>query len=299
MITSRAIREFDPEARFRCEIAAAVLGAGALGAGAQIWGANTAANAQTNAANAAIANQQQMYANNQNVLSPFINAGASQIPQLQNWLSPTGGSTGSNPLSTLISLVTPGANQNATLQQTPGYQFAQQQGARQIQNSLAGRGLGGSPGAITSDIGQYSSGLASTNYNNIVQQLLQTFTGGAGAMQNLVNTGSGAGAALAGVGTNTANSITGSLTGAGSAQAAAANATGAAVGGLGNSASTAALLQALVGGNGSGGIYAGYSGPAYGGGNILTDEYGGNPNSPLPGLNPADYGAPGGTGLFQ
>ncbi len=287
MITSRAIREFDPADRLFASIAAAVLGAGALSAGASVWGANTAANAQTSAAQASIANQQSMYNTNKGVLSPFINAGQQGIGQLQDWLNPSGGSSGSNPLSSLISLITPGPNQNATLSQTPGYQFAQSQGTRQIQNALAGRSLGGSPGAITADVGQYASGLASGNYNNIVQQLLQTFTQGSGAMQNLVNSGVTAGSSLAGVGTNTANSITGSLTGAGNAQAAAANATGAAGATIGNSATTAALLQQLTSGGGGGSIY---SSPTYGGGNVFTDASGGSSSNPLAGLTPADYG---------
>ncbi len=317
MIVSRAFREFTPPA-MTCEIAAAVLGAGALGAGASIYGAQTAAAAQTNAAQMAIQNQQSMYANNSNILSPFINAGAGAIPQLQNWLNPSGGSTGSNPLSqlinfaspsssssplsTLMSLVTPGPNQNATLSQTPGYQFAQDQGTRQITSALAGRGLGGSPGAITADVGQYSSGLASQNYNNIVQHLLQTygagtgalqniFSSGAGALQGLVSTGTSAGGALAGVGTNTANSITGSITGAGNAQAAAANATGGAVAGLGNSAVTSALLAQLTGGGGSGSIYGSLfqnTGPT--GTNYGTTSTGGAPLAGYEGLTPNTSG---------
>lgn len=255
MIESRAFKHQEFRNRCLCSIAAAVLGAGALSAGSSIWGANTAANAQTGAANAAIANQQSMFNTNSNNLSPFINAGTGGISQLQNWLSPTGGSTGSNALSSLLALVTPGPNQNATLAQTPGYQFAQSQGNRQILNSLAARGLGGSPGAITQDIGSFSSGLASTTFNSQVQNLLNTFTAGAGGLQGLVNTGEGAAGALAGVGTNTANSITGSLTGAGNASAAAANATGAAGATLGNAGSTAALLNQLTGTNNSGSAY--------------------------------------------
>lgn len=351
MIQSRAIRDYDPV--LYCTIAAAVLGAGALSAGAGIWGANKAADAQTSAANAAIANQQGMFGKLQGVVQPFINAGQGGIPNLQDWLNPNGnnplsslismlnpngnnalsanntmlsklsGMVGGNPglnsgvsdlfsrlsgsgsggmMDTLSKLVTPGPDQNAALAQTPGYQFSVDQGTRAAQNALAARGLGGSPGAIAKGVGGYVAGAASQNYNQVVQNLINSLTSGAGvvnsgvgainantgqlnagtgvlnagtslfgmtadelnklfgtgsnALQNLVNTGTNATNTLAGVGTNTSNQISGSLTGAGNAQAAGANATGAAVGNLGNSVTTAALLQQLMGsGGGGGGVY--------------------------------------------
>lgn len=271
VIHSRAFKDHVYRDPFMCFLAAAVLGAGALSAGAGIWGANKAAGAQTDAANASIANQQQMYAKNSNNLSPFISAGAGGIGNLQNWLDPSGGSSGGNALSSLLKLVTPGADQSATLAQTPGYQFSVNQGTRGALNALAARGLGGSPGAIAKGVGGFVAGTASQNYNNIVSQLLNTFAAGAGADQNLVNSGITAGSSLAGVGTNTANAISGSLTGAGNAQAAAANATGSAIGGLGNSATTAALLQQLTGGGG-GGVYG-------------NTSVGGDPLSGMSGIN--------------
>lgn len=252
--------DFDPEQRLYCTIAAAVLGAGALSAGASVWGSSNAADAQTSAAQASIANQQQMYGQNKDILSPFINAGTGGIPGLQDWLSTSGGSTGSNALSTLLKLVTPGADQSATLAQTPGYQFAQSQGDRAAMNALAARGLGGSPGAIAKGVSTFNSGLASQTYNSTVQNLLNTFQTGGNALQGLVNTGVQAGGALAGVGTSTANQISSSLTGAGNAQAASSNAIGSAVGGLGSSATTAALLQQLTGGTGGGSVYGNNTG---------------------------------------
>lgn len=279
MIHSRAFRpHVHPRDRFVCSLAAAVLGAGALGAGASIWGSNKAAGAQTDAANAAITNQKDMFATNSNNLSPFINAGKGGIGQLQDWLNPSGGTSGGNPLSALLKLVMPGADQSATLEQTPGYQFSAGQGTRGALNALAARGLGGSPGAIAKGVGGYVSGLASNTWDSVVKNLLSTFGAGNNALQGLVNTGVTAGSSLAGVGTNTANSITGSLTGAGNAQAAAANATGAAVGGLGNSTTTAALLQQLgLGGGAGGGIY--------GSGNVGTSSVGGNPLDGYTGVN--------------
>lgn len=245
--------EFNPEDRLYCSVAAAILGAGALSAGATAWGASKAADAQTKAGGAAIANQQQMYANNKNILSPFINAGAGGIGNLQNWTDPN---STTNPLASLIKLTTPGADMSKVLEQTPGYQFSANQGTRAALNALAARGLGGSPGAIAKGVGGYVSGLASNTWQNIVNSLMGVQGQETGALQGLVNSGVTAGSALAGVGTNTANSITGSLTGIGNAQAAGANAIGGAVGGLGDSITTAQLIQKLgLGGSSGGSIY--------------------------------------------
>lgn len=271
VIHSRAFKDHVYRDPFVCFLAAAVLGAGALGAGASIWGSSKAAGAQTDAANAAINNQKDMFATNSNNLTPFINAGKGGIGQLQDWLSTSGGASGGNPLSALLKLVMPGADQSATLAQTPGYQFAQGQGTRSALNALAARGLGGSPGAIAKGVSTFNSGLASSTWDSVVKNLLSTFQTGGNALQGLVNTGVGAGSSLAGVGTNTANSITGSITGAGNANAAAANAAGSAIGGLGNSATTAALLQQLTGGGG-GGVYG-------------NTSVGGDPLSGMSGIN--------------
>lgn len=233
-------------------VAVAVLGAGVVGAGASIYGANTAANAQTSAAQAAIQQQQSMYANNQGVLSPFIQAGQGQIGAQQSLLSGQSG-----PLAALTALTTPGANQNATLAQTPGYQFSLDQGLRASNNQLAARGLGGSGGAVAKGATNYAEGLAGTTWQSVVQALQNQYTAQTGAGQNLINSGSGAASALAGVGTNTANSISGSLTGAGNAQAAAANATGGAIAGAANQLPSNLLLSQLLSGQGAGagGIY--------------------------------------------
>lgn len=276
--------EFDPEQRMYCNIAAAVLGAGVASAGASIWGANKASDAQTTMGNAAITNQKDMYNTNKGVLQPFINAGQGGISQLQDWLNPAGGSGGSNPLSSLLKLTTPGADMSSTLEQTPGYQFSAGQGTRAALNALAARGLGGSPGAIAKGVGGYVTGLAGNTWDSVVKNLLSTFQTGGNALQGLVNTGGNAGAALAGVGTNTANSITGSLTGIGNAQAAGANATGTAIGTGANSMTTAALLQQLTGGSGGGGVYGN---PAFG----SNEVWGGSSRNPLEGLNSTDYGS--------
>lgn len=241
--------------RLLCEVAAAVLGAGALSAGASIWGANKAANAQTSAANAGIQNQREMYETNKAVLAPYINAGVGGLDNLKEWINPT---SGNNVLSSLIRLVTPGADMTDTLRSTPGYQFQENQGTRAIMNRLASRGLGGSAGAVARGIGQYVTGLADSTWGNVVDKTRSVFDTGYNALSGLVNTGLTAGGALAGIGTKTADAISSGLTGMGNAQAAGYNAIGAGIGNFGNSLLTAGLINGGIGGGG-GSVYGGSS----------------------------------------
>lgn len=247
--------------------ATAIIGSGLIGAGASIFGASKAADAQTNAANAAIANQQKMYGLNQAQLQPFINAGAGQIGNQQALLDPK---NAGGPLAALMKLTNPGADMSAELAQTPGYQFSLNQGLRASNNQLAARGLGGSGGAVAKGATNFAEGLAGNTWQSVVAALQNQFTSQAGAGQNLINTGSGAASALAGVGSNTANQISGALTGAGNAQAAGFNAIGAGVGGAAAQVPSALLLQQLLaksgggGGGSSGGIYNNSGGSSVG-----------------------------------
>lgn len=256
----KLFKEFDPEAKLYCNVAAAILGAGALSAGSSIFGASKAADAQTNAANASIANQRQMYDENKNLLMPFITAGQSQIPGLTKW---NNYADESSPLNALMKLVMPGADMSAVLEQTPGYAFNQSQGLRAANNALAARGLGGSGGAAAKGAATFASGLAGNTWQNVVNALTNTFTTGGNAMQNMVNMGASSGNALVGIGSGTANQISSGLIGAGNAQAAGANAIGSAMGGFGNSLSSAAILQQLTNRNGpaSSGVYGAIDNP--------------------------------------
>lgn len=249
----KLFKEFNPEDKLYCSIAAAILGAGALSAGASMYGSSKAADAQTNAANASIANQNAMYDKNSNMLSPFINAGKNQLPGLTQW---NDYNNENSPLNALMKLVMPGADMSSTLEQTPGYQFNLSQGLRAGNNALAARGLGGSGGAAAKGASTFASGLAGNTWQSVVNALSNTFSTGAGTMQNLVNTGAQSGNALAGVGTSTANANSNALIGAGNAQAANWNNMGTQAGNFGNSLTTAAMMEKLTGGGGSSGIYA-------------------------------------------
>jgi hypothetical protein len=243
-------QEFEP--RTDCHVGAAILGAGALGAGASIFGANKAANAQTAAANAAINAQQQMFNTSKQELQPFIDSGKATLPELQAFLNT---SDPNSPLASLLKLTTPGADMTATLEQTPGFQFANTYGQKAVGNALAARGLAGPGGALAKGSANYAEGLAQTTWQNVVNALTNSVTTGANTLQNLTNTGAGAASSLAGNATTTGQGISSSLIGAGNAQAGAATAGANAIGGLGQSASSAVLLNQLLGGGG-GGLYA-------------------------------------------
>ena len=186
-------------------------------------------------------------------LTPFANAGAAVAP-------------------TLTSLITPGANMTSTLEQIPGFQFAQQYGQKAITNQATTRGLSGN--ALTAGA-DYATGSATQSYGGIVQ-----------ALQNLLGTGAQAGGqigsllgsagntALLGA-TNVGTSALSNATTAGNAILGAANTLGANIGtttqaqgnalasgvlGAGNAAAGAtsslgnlALLNALSGGKLGGG----------------------------------------------
>jgi len=274
------LKEFDPHDRAFCSVAAAIIGAGALSAGASVWGSSKAADAQGAAADKAIANSQSMYNQNKDLLLPYINAGKDASGKLANWIDPT---SGNNPLASLMKLVTPGADMSATLAQTPGFQFQQQQGTRAVMNALAGRGLAGSTGAVTKGVGDYVTGLAGTTWKDIVGALSGTIGQETNALQGLVSTGANAGSSLASQGTAAASSINSAITGAGNAQAASYNGIGSAIGGAGNSLSTAALLQQLTRGSGGGSVYGN---EAFGGNGV----WGGSSSNPIDTLDASDYG---------
>lgn len=247
--------------------------AGGLGAAGSIGSALIGSSASQNAANAqlaaqqqALAQQQQMFGVAQGALSPFVTAGQSVLPTLQG-------------------LITPGPNQNALLSQTPGFQFAQQYGNIAATNALAARGLGASAGPVATALSQYNQGLAQNTWQTTIN-----------ALQGYANMGSGAAGSLASAAIGSGNAQASTLTGMGQSQAAgilgSANAISSGLQGVtgaaGNALSSAALYSAL--GAQGGGLYGGLSGPAYGGGNVFTDAYGGSAANPLAGLTSADYG---------
>jgi hypothetical protein len=188
-------------------IAGAILGAGVLGAGSSIFGGLM----QSNAANKAISAQQQMFAQIQANEQPFIKAGQQAIPTLQG-------------------LITPGANQTALLQQTPGYMFANDMAQKGVLNQATTTGLGGNSLLAASNAAQQMA-------------LFNAWQPTVNSLQSLVNTGAQTAGNLGNQGTQTAQNIGNNLVGIGNAQAGAATSVGA---NLGNSLTSAALFSKLL-----------------------------------------------------
>lgn len=255
-------------------LATAVIGAGVIGAGASIYGANKAADAQTNAANASIAAQKDQFGQTKDALQPFINFGQGQTG---NAAAFSNTSDPNSVLSKLLALTGAGpggsTDMNAALANTPGYQFSLEQGNKAVTSGLAARGLAGPGGALAKGGANYAEGLAGTTWQSVVNALQNAYSSGSGSLQNMVNTGAGAASSLAGNSTAVGQGISNSLIGSGNAQAGAATATGNAIGGGASSVSSALLLKQLLGNNGAAGSGASaanglYSTPAWSGFNV-------------------------------
>lgn len=206
-------------------LSTAIIGAGALAAGATIYGSSQAASAQTHAANSATNAQLDMFNRTQQNLNPFIQSGQGAIGQTQALL-------GQGPQGS--------AGIMNTLQNLPGYQFIKSQGLQGVQNGFAAQGLGSS-GAALRGAADYSENLANSYYQNFFGNLM--------SQQQL---GANAAAGLGGYATQTGGNIGANLIGAGNAQGAASIAQGNAIGGIGNSVASAALYNQFAPGGGGG-----------------------------------------------
>lgn len=242
----------------------AIIGAGVLGAGATTYAANTAVGAQQSAANTASNTEKAALGQAQGDLTPYLNLGQNAATALA---AETGTAPGTNPQT--APLTAPFAMTPAQLATMPGYQFQLQQGEESTQNGFASQGLASSGAAQKGGI-NYAEGLASTSFQQQFANYLQQNQQTANILQSQVNTGEGAGGAIAGATVNTGANIASNQIGAGNAAAAGANASGAAVSGALNNGASAIyqgnLLQQLLAQNnntqyavgGSGGTINGY-----------------------------------------
>lgn len=177
----------------------------------------------------ALQQQKDMFGVAQGALNPFIQGGQSVLPTLQK-------------------LITPGADQSATLSQTPGFQFASQYGTKAATNALAARGQGASAGPLATAVSQFNNGLAQNTWQNTVN-----------ALQGYAGLGANAAGSLAGGAINSGNAQAGTLTNTGNALASgtlgSANAVMGGINGVANAGTNALLYNKLFGGGGGNGIY--------------------------------------------
>lgn len=194
-------------------------------------GAEQGAEIQANAASEAAQAQLNMFNVIQQLMNPFLSLGYGATQPLAQ---ATGTVEGGNPFT--APLTKPFAPEDLT--QTPGYEFTLEQGLRATQNALTATGLGRSGTAVKAAT-DYSTGLASTTYNQQLSNTLAQNQQIYNMLAGLVQGGQGAAAGTGGAGMQaqtTANALT-----TGGAAAAAAGVTGSA-NALANSAATTGLL---------------------------------------------------------
>ncbi|HBO9747891.1 tail fiber domain-containing protein [Pseudomonas aeruginosa] len=185
--------------------------------------AKDAANAQAAAANNAARLTQQQFDQLRKDLSPFVSLGTGSQNAL---LQAMGFNPTFNKDNQLTGLT---VNPKAALQQkfnftgqdlenTPGYQFALDQGMRAVQNSSAARGLGLS-GAQLKGATQFATGLADQTYGDQYNRALSTYNtnyqtaaNNVNNLMQLLNIGQSSAAQTGVAGLNAANTAGGYLT---------------------------------------------------------------------------------------
>jgi len=165
--------------------------------------AEKAADAQVKAAKMASDTQMKMFEENKQLLSPFVQMGYQ----------------GGNMLMDQLPQLTAPINMNQqTLEQTPGYKFALNQGLSATQNQMTKMGLGQS-GAAAAAAGKYATGLADQTYQ---QQFNDAWTNKINPYNMMMGTtqlGANAASGQAQLGTQTATNIAQNQMQAGQAQA--------------------------------------------------------------------------------
>lgn len=218
---------------------AAVIGAGAGLAGGimQSNAATDAADTQAAAANRAADQQLSMYNQTRSDLLPFAQGGQGAFTNLTSLLGLNGQANSQG--------------MQSALQNYPGYQFALQQGNQALDRSAASKGLLMSGGQLK-DLTNYNQGMASQLFGNYFNQNVQ-----------LANLGENAAATTGNSGANAANGYSNAIQNAGTAQASGIAGSNNALFGGGGALQNA--FQAYTALNPSSSSSSGGAGPGWGG----------------------------------
>jgi hypothetical protein len=196
-------------------VAAAVIGAGVLGAGASIYASNKAANTQADAAqNAANINQQQ-YQQTRTDLQPYVQGGYGAQTALNNLLG-IGTPSNAATYGQLTHSFTPA---DYLANQDPGYQFQLQQGQQALQNSQAAQNGVLSGAALKGLIG-FNQGMAATGYNDAFNRWQTQNQNVYNRLAGLLQVGENAGAQTGTIGANLAGNSANAVMSGGNALAA-------------------------------------------------------------------------------
>lgn len=219
-------------------VAAAVIGAGLGGALISANASKSAANTQANAANAATAQQEGMYEQNQANLQPYMQGGNVALSSLNGKLA-SGALGGSFTPADYL------ANQD------PGYSFQLNQGQQALQNSQAA-GDGVLSGSALKGLINYNQGVAATGYQNAYNRWLQSQQNTFGQLMGTATLGENAAAGAGTTGAGYASGISNTITGAGNAQAAGTVGSANAISNGLSNGSGYLYLNSLLSGNNSG-----------------------------------------------
>ena len=267
-------REFDPELRLRCEFIATgtALALGALasaggGIASSVIGSkasNKAATQQAAGQQAGIDETRRQFDVSQANSQPFVEAGQQSIGSLMDALKSGKfgvGSAGAAPADFKAPTL-------EEVQQTPGYQFAAQQGSKGILQASAAGG-GGISGGTSKALQGYQTNLANTTYGDAFSRAMQAYQSQLagygtrlaanqqefGQMFAPAQLGAGATANINQIGANASSTIAQLMAGIGSSRAAGTMGGAASIangiGGATNSISQSLLLAKLLGGRSS------------------------------------------------
>lgn len=202
-------------------VAAAVVGGAVVGGIAS----NAAAKKQSNAAENAAEMQQETANMTREDLAAYRGLGKQAINPLWAAMGYTKGPNGQMVVNPNAALQQKFNFDPSQLENTPGYQFALQQGLKGVQNQMANRGLGLSGAQLKGATG-FATGLADQTYGQQYDRALSQFNtnyqvaaNNVNNLQNLVNTGQNSAAQTGQLNQNAANNAGNYLTQAGNAQA--------------------------------------------------------------------------------
>lgn len=158
----------------------AIAGASVVGGGISAFGANKAAKTQAAAADRAMQMQLGMYNQSRADMQPYMNAGRGAVTSLAQLYGIDGdGNATGQPFN-------PEALEK--FRQSPDYAFAENEGRRQVQFSAAAQG-GLRGGNHMRDLTSFGQGLASQQFGNYFNRLLQLSQIGSGAATNSASIG--------------------------------------------------------------------------------------------------------------
>lgn len=202
----------------------AILGAGALGAGAGVYGssraaktqanaARDAANAQVEAADRAAKAQREMFERQVELQAPFREAGLTAQNRLMTLLGLEGGQAGAPDFgrySRDFSM--------ADFEADPGYGFRMSEGMKAIERSAAARG-GLLSGSTLKGVQRFGQDLASSEYGNAYNRFYQMRNAQLNPLQSLTGAGQTGTNVLTNAAGDVGRGVAGAYTAAGNAQA--------------------------------------------------------------------------------